>query len=108
MYFAEWLLKRFMRRLGSTWEWIEEYRKLILEIPGIAIVLTILGGAVWFIIASLVTISFIDTTPPTYMLYLILSVPLLFFIYNWLMALYAIYDTERMATWDNLKKPYEN
>ena len=72
--------------------------------PGIAIVLTFLGGAVWFIIASLVTISFIDTTPPTYMLYLILSVPPLFFIYNWLMALYAIFDQERMETWELLKK----
>ena len=104
MYFAEWLLKRFMRRMGSTWEWIEEYRKLILEMTGIAIVLTVLGGAVWFIVASLVAISFIETTPPTYMLYLILSVPPLFFIYNWLMALYAIFDQERMKTWELLKE----
>ena len=107
MYFLRWLLKRMFTTLSGPFEWVIEYRKLIIDIPFLAILVTCLVGALWFIGAGLFIIWLLGNRPPEYLFYLILAVPPLFFIYNWLMVMYAIYDRERQQTFDALKGKYD-
>ena len=104
MYFVSWLLKRASKRMFNDWEWIRKYREFIIDEKAVSIVLTVLLGALWFIVMSVIAVWISDGRPPQYVLYVILSVPPLFYIYNWLVALYEIYDRERMATWEELKR----
>lgn len=104
MYFAQWLLKRINKHLFNNWEWVRKYRRFIIEEKPISILLTILCGLLWFMICGILTIWLVDDKQlgSDIMKGVIVSVPL-FFIYNWLMALYEIFDTERMASWEYLK-----
>ena len=104
MYFAKWLFNRWFSRLSSKWVWIENYRLLIMEEPGFALIFTLIGGTVWVIFAGLAVCFALNDLPQRPVVYLIVSVPPLFFIYNWLSALYEIYDQERMKTWELLKE----
>ena len=107
MNFAQWLFRRAVNSMSGAWDWVDEYRKLIIEVPFLAILLTFLIGAVWFIICGVVFVwANGNEPPPRYVLYFMMAVPPLFLIYNWLAAMYEIYDRERQATWDELKKPY--
>ena len=105
MKFIPWLLKRINRHLFNNWEWIEKYREFIIDQKGLSIVLTLFGGLAWFIISALFVIWLVDDKQlgTEIMQGVILSVPL-FYVYNWVAALYQIYDNERMATWERLKE----
>lgn len=108
MNFVKWLLLRIKRSLigDGRWQWIEEYRRLIIREKPISIIVTVFGGALWFLVCALLCLWLVDTKETVFLIMrgVVLSVPA-FYIYNWLAALYEIYDTERMATWDRLKEP---
>lgn len=107
MHFAEWLLNRAYNKMSCSWQWIHGYRSVIMDIWLLAFILTTLIGGVCVAVAVLVYMSVFETRPSNEVIYTLLTLPYIFFVYNWLAALYEIYDTERMATWDAVKKPYE-
>jgi peptidoglycan biosynthesis protein MviN/MurJ (putative lipid II flippase) len=92
----------------GQWEWVQKYRELIMEVWPLAFILTTLVGALWVIAFNLfVIMTMFGVTPTKTTMYATIAAPYLFFVYNWIMALYEIYDTERMATWEAVKRPYE-
>lgn len=105
-YFIKWLGKRVTKTLFKEghWQWIESYRDLIMREKPLAILLTFLMGALWFVGMGAVVALTSDTRPPQYVFMTLLSVPPLFFIYNWLAALYEIYSEERERTMNYLKE----
>jgi hypothetical protein len=109
MNFIKWLLSRIKRTLlgEGQWQWIYEYRRLIIRSKVESILVTIFGGLVWFIVMFGLGALFLPSREAlqTHMELTLLSIPA-FYIYNWLGALYEIYDAERMATWDQLKTPH--
>lgn len=107
MNFITWLLKRIKTNLigNGTWRWVEDYRNMILRSKLESFFVTILGGLLWLLVIFAVS-TFLSLSREMIQdlgLYALISVPV-FYIYNWLMALYDIYDTERMATWNTLKE----
>ena len=106
MNFAQWLLKRMHRKVfGGGWGWLFKYREFIQEEMPLAILLTILMGIIWTLVCGIIFAYFIDdrSTLQTTMKCVIMCPPL-FFVYNWIYGLYQIYDTERMAVWEELKR----
>ena len=107
MNFIKWLLQRIKRTLigDGGWQWVSEYRRLILREKTISILVTVFGGFVWFLVCGSLTLWLANDKETVFLVMrgVLLSVPA-FYIYNWLAALYEIYDTERMATWDRLKE----
>lgn len=106
MNFLHWLVKRMNKYLFNNWRWIEKYRELILHEKPLSIFLTMLCGIFWFLICALFVIWLVDDRQlgAKIMQGTILCVPM-FYVYNWIAALYEIYNTERMAVWDKLKDP---
>lgn len=107
MNFTIWILQRIKRKVfgSGTWQWVEEYRRMIMREKILALLLTVLLGGIWFICASLVAVWLNDLErPPQYVMVGIFATPVVFFIYNWLAALYEIYNNERIATWQTLKE----
>lgn len=108
MNFAQWLFNRAFGKVLGRWGWIQKYREIIMEVWPLAFIMTTLIGALWFISFNIfVMMGILNITPTKETMYATAAVPYLFFVYNWIMALYEIYDTERMATWDAVKRPYE-
>lgn len=107
MNFVKWLLLRIKRTLigDGQWEWISDYRRLILREKPISFLVTVFGGLLWFMFNALLVIWLVDDKElgGNLMKGILLSVPL-FYVYNWIAALYEIYDTERIATWERLKE----
>lgn len=106
MNFILWLLARIKKTLigDGPWEWISEYRRLILREKPFSILLTFLGGLLWFLACGLLTVWLVEDKQigGHIMQGVIISIPA-FYIYNWLAALYEVYDAERMATWHTLQ-----
>lgn len=106
MNFLIWLLKRMKNTIfGGKWGWLHKYREAIKEEMPIAIIATIGCGLLWFLIAGLITLYFIeDRATLQIAMKCVIACPPLFFVYNWLYTLYEIYDAERMAVWEELKR----
>ena len=106
MNFVLWLFKRMKRKLFSSapFRFVESYRNFIQDEFFGAIVITLLIGVVQFIICAAFIAWCYDSRPPQVWLYILLANPVVFFVYNWLVVLYQIYDTERMACWERLKE----
>lgn len=106
MNFIVWLLQRIKRSLigDGQWQWISDYRRFILREKPVSILVTIFGGLMWFLVCGILTLWLVDDKEIGYLIMrgVLFSVPA-FYIYNWLAALYEVYDTERMATWNTLK-----
>ena len=111
MNFSIWILNRIKDTLlpaPGTWEWVREYRQLIMRDKFFSIMVTVFGGLLWFIVAFCLTMYFIDERENIFFALrtAILLVPA-FYVYNWLAALYVIYDRERMETWEALKRDHQ-
>lgn len=109
MNFVMWILNRIKRSLvgTGTWRWIQDYRHQIIREKAASIVITLLCGFVWWIIVASIPI-FLEYDRATIGLIMkcaLLAVPV-FYVYNWLMALYDIYDGERKETFNRLKREY--
>lgn len=106
MNFAKWILLRIKRTLfgDGNWQWVYEYRRLIIKSKVESVLVTIFGGLVFWLFMMVPAFLFLPSREEISlcMQTILLLVPT-FYIYNWLAALYEIYDTERMATWERLK-----
>ena len=107
MNFIIWLLKRMKRKIfglpGSP-TFCSKYRDFMENEFFGAFMLTMLVGALQFVIGGIITVWICDGRPPMWTFYMLLANPVIFFVYNWLMLLYSYYDNERMATWERLKE----
>ena len=107
MNFIKWLLARIKRTLlgENQWQWVYEYRRLIIKSKLESVLVTIFGGLLYCLVMSVLGFLFSNSKEEVgiWVQTAILSVPA-FYIYNWLAALYNIYDAERMATWERLKE----
>ena len=107
MNFAKWLLLRIKRTLigDGQWRWLLDYRSLILRNKLESVLVTFFAGLCWFVMMGVFSLLLLPTKEAivTTMQFTLASIPA-FYIYNWLVALYEIYDAERMATWDRLKE----
>ena len=104
MNFVIWLLKRLKKHtIGTEWAWVRDYRRAILNEPWMAILATVLCGFIWWILLAGLAIYFLPAEYISLALALIFfSVPA-FYVYHWLVALYGVYDRERMKMWETLK-----
>lgn len=110
MYFTTWLLQRLKHNLlgYGRWQWILEYRNMIIREKAMSIMATIIGGIVFTLSAMLVALMSLEHKSEIhYVFQIVICIPPAFWFYNWIMALYEIFDTERMATWEAVKTPYE-
>lgn len=110
MNFTKWLLSRIKRTLigDGQWEWIEKYRSMIIQEKAFSVVATFFGGMLCFVFVGVFCMMFFEVTQKQLVKDILVTtlyaIPA-FYIYNWIAALYEIYDTERMAAWDRLKEP---
>ena len=106
MNFVIWLLKRIKRKMfgNDTFAFIEGYREFMRDEFAGCIIVTLLIGVGQFVLGAMLCAWIWDGSPPKYVFYILLANPFVFFFYNWLVNLYSIYDTERMAVWDELKR----
>jgi hypothetical protein len=110
MYFVNWLLQRLKRNLfgNGRWRWIGDYRNMIIREKPMSILVTIMGGIVFTLFAMLCVLFWFQTKTEFFnMFHIVICIPPAFWFYNWIMALYEIFDAERMATWEAVKTPYE-
>jgi len=110
MYFSQWLLARIRKTLfgDASWDWVRAYRDMIIDEKPLALLITLGLGLIWFMVASLVTVlGFYEGDSrevPSVAIWIHAVIPIVIFFYNWIMALYEIFDAERMATWNTLKE----
>lgn len=110
-YFVGWLWRRATKKVfENKWEWIEDYQRLIIRDKWLSLIVTLGFGFAWFFSATVATLLVMGTEGinnntrlfGTLLKFYLLAVPV-FYVVNWLVALYNIYDTERIATWERLK-----
>jgi hypothetical protein len=110
MNFVIWILHRIKQYiLGSNpFRWIKEYQELILNDKGLSVLITIFGGLMWFVLCLGLCLYFLDGRENIFfaLRLCIYAVPV-FYVINWLFALHKIYDLERMATWEALKRDHQ-
>lgn len=106
MNFAKWLLKRVANTLNVSkqWQWIRDYRSLILRDKPMSILATVGCGLVWFILGAVPSILLLPDAESIGIAFqcILYSIPA-FYIYNWLAALHEIYREEVMQTFNTLK-----
>ena len=103
MNFVIWFFKRIK---NSQLDWVEGYRRLILEETFLSIVFTLILGIVLYILpVCFLLIPYVDRagTATTIIWCLVVSV-ILFYVYHWIMALREIYEEEKLKTWEELKR----
>ena len=103
MNFITWIFRRIK---NSQSDWVEGYRRLILEETFLSIVFTLLLGIVLYILpVCFLLIPYVDRagTAVTIIWCLVGSV-ILFYVYHWIMALREIYEEEKLRTWEALKR----
>lgn len=112
MNFTIWILNRIktsilnVLHLGQgQWKWVREYRRLIVYHKGLSLLATTFGGVLWLFISFAASMALLDTKGDIlYTMNVALYMVPAFYVYHWLAALYEIYDTERLATWERLKE----
>lgn len=109
MNFVIWILNRIKKSLTPTRpkRWLQQYQDLIMRDKFFSIMITLFGGLIWFMIAFCLSMYFLEERSDIFFALrtAIYMIPV-FYVCNWLVALYEIYDLERMATWDALKKEH--
>lgn len=107
MNFTIWILRRIVNTFhgGGRWQWIQDYRSLILRDKPFSILATIGCGLVWFIFGAVPSILLLPDRHSIGIAFqcLLYSIPA-FYIYNWLAALHEIYREEVMQTFNTLKE----
>ena len=110
MNFTIWILNRIKTSItpDRPWHWLYEYRRLIMKDKFYSIMTTIFAGLLWFMVAFCLSMYFLEERDDIFFALrtAIYMVPA-FYVYNWLAALYEIYDKERMATWEALKQDHQ-
>jgi hypothetical protein len=107
MNFAKWILRRIANTFngGNQWEWIQDYRSLILRDKPLSMLATVGCGIVWFLLGAVPSVLLLPDRHSIGIAFqfLLYSIPA-FYVYNWLAALHEIYQAEVMRTWNTLKE----
>lgn len=112
MNFVIWILNRLKQYVvnatSGQWEWVHQYRRLILNDKGFSLMVTTFFGLLWMGIAFVCSIIMLDDRKEIFLAMKAawLAIPA-FYCYNWLAALYSIYDRERTETWEALKRNHQ-
>jgi uncharacterized membrane protein YeaQ/YmgE (transglycosylase-associated protein family) len=90
---------------NDQFEWIQKYRRMILQEKFLSILLTLTGGALYNLLVVLLLIPFIDRTDTfANTIWGVTGSVVVFYVYHWIMALHEVYLLERQKTWDALSK----
>ena len=103
MNFITWIFRRIK---NSQSDWVEGYRRMILEETFLSIMFTLLCAIFLYIIpVGFLLIPYVDRadTVVTITWGLVGSV-IVFYVYHWLMALHEVYEEEKLRTWEALKR----
>lgn len=103
MNFVAWLFKRIK---NSQLDWVEGYRRMILEETFLSIVFTLICGIVLYILpVCFLLIPYVDRAgTATTIIWCLVGSIIVFYVYHWIMALHEVYLLERQKTWDALSK----
>jgi uncharacterized membrane protein (DUF485 family) len=106
MNFITWLFKRIKNSMfNDQFEWIQKYRRMILQETVLSIVLTLLCGVLYILFVGFLLIPYIDRAETAAkIIYGLVGSVAVFYVYHWLMALHEVYLLERQKTWDALSK----
>ena len=106
MNFITWILNRIKNSMSKhQFAWVRDYRECILHDKMLSIFLTVGMGILYILLVTVLSIPFVDRegTFRTIICGLVASV-VVFYVYNWIMALHEVYLLERQKTWDALSK----
>jgi uncharacterized membrane protein (DUF485 family) len=106
MNFITWIFRRIKNSIfGIQFDWVQDYRRMILREKILSIVLTLVFGSLYIIFAGWLLIPFIDHTDTFKMtVWGLVGSVAVFYAYHWLMALHEVYLLERQKTWDALSR----
>ena len=106
MNFITWLFKRIKNSMAENqFEWVKNYRRMILQEKVLSIVLTFVCGCLYVIFVGWLLIPFIDRAETAAkIIYGLIGSVAIFYVYHWIMALHEVYLLERQKTWDALSK----
>lgn len=91
--------------VDNQFEWVKDYRRMILQEKTLSMVLTLVFGSLYIIFVGWLLIPFIDRTDTFRMaIWGLAGSVILFYVYHWLMALHEVYLLERQKTWDALSR----
>ena len=89
----------------NQFEWVKNYRRMILQEKVLSIVLTFVCGCLYVIFVGWLLIPFIDRAETAAkIIYGLIGSVAIFYVYHWIMALHEVYLLERQKTWDALSK----
>jgi len=103
MNFVTWLFRRIK---NSQLDWVEGYRRMILEETFLSIVFTLILGIVLYILpVCFLLIPYVDRAgTATTIIWCLVGSVIVFYVYHWIMALREIYEEEKLKTWEELKR----
>jgi uncharacterized membrane protein (DUF485 family) len=106
MNFITWIFRRIKDSMvDNQFEWVKDYRRMILQEKTLSMVLTLVFGSLYIIFVGWLLIPFIDRTDTFRMaIWGLAGSVILFYVYHWLMALHEVYLLERQKTWDALSR----
>ena len=106
MNFITWIFRRIKDSMfNDQFEWIKNYRRMILQETVLSIVLTLACGALYILLVGWLLIPFIDRTDTfAKTMWGLAGSVAIFYVYHWLMALHEVYLLERQKTWDALSR----
>jgi hypothetical protein len=106
MNFLTWLFNRIKDSMfNNQFEWVEDYRRMILREKVLSIVLTFLCGALYILLVGWLLIPFIDRADTfANTIWGLAGSVVVFYVYHWIMALHEVYLLERQKTWDALAR----
>ena len=105
MNFLTWLFNRIKDSMfNNQFEWVEDYRRMILLEKVLSIVLTFLCGALYILLVGWLLIPFIDRADTfANTIWGLAGSVAMFYVYHWIMALHEVYELEKKKFWQELK-----
>ena len=90
---------------NDQFEWIKNYRRMILQEKVLSIVLTFVCGCLYVIFVGWLLTPFIDRADTfANTIWGVAGSVAMFYVYHWIMALHEVYLLERQKTWDALAR----
>jgi uncharacterized membrane protein (DUF485 family) len=90
---------------NDQFEWIKNYRRMILQETVLSIVLTLLCGVLYILFVGFLLIPYIDRAETAAkIIYGLIGSVAIFYVYHWIRALHEVYLLERQKIWNELSK----
>jgi len=105
MNFVIWILNRIKNSVSKhRFAWVRDYRECILHDKMLSILLTVGMGLLYMILVLVLSIPFVDREGTFHTIICGLSASVvMFYVYNWIMALHEVYELEKKKFWQELK-----